>query len=164
MSNNNNSFTTATNIQFGSTEMPGVWWNAQTFSLPAMSLAPPQINNRSGALINLASDTVDYGELSIQVILDKEWKVYDELYIHFIKRLNVETGTFVKEGTFDMWIQMFDGQGNPRKKFDFHKCRLTSFGQLDFDVGDAEDTQNVFEMTFVFDYFDYDNQFRKLLP
>ena len=162
MAINSNSFTTATNIQFGSLEMKEMWWNAQTFSLPEITLAPPQVNNRSGALINLGSDTVTYGELSIQVILDKEWKVYDSLYAHFVKRLNVESGVFAKEGTFDLWVQMFDGKGKAVKKFDFFRARLTSFGQIEFDSTDSEDTNNVLEMSFVFDYFDYDNIFDKI--
>ena len=162
MAINSNSFTTATNIQFGSIEMKDMWWNAQTFLLPEITLAPPQINNRSGAMINLGSDTVTYGELSIRILLDKEWRVYDSLYSHFIKRLNVEDGTFVKEGTFDLWVQMFDGKGKPVKKFDFFKARLTSFGQIDFDSSDPEDTQNVLEISFVFDYMNYDNIFDKI--
>ena len=161
MARNENSFSTATNIQFGSNEMREVWWNAQTFSLPVITLNPPQINNRSGALINLGSDTADYGELSIQVILDKDWKIYDELYSYFVKRLNVETGEFTKEGTFDLWAQFYDGQGDPVKKFDFFRCRMTSFGGVDFTTQDSEDSHNILDMTFVFDYMDYDSNFFK---
>lgn len=156
-----NSFSTATNIQFGSLEMENIWWNAQTFTVPSIILAPPQINNRSGALVNLGSDVTNYEELNITCILDKEWKVYDALYAHFVKRLNVESGEFIKEGTFDVWIQFFDGEGNMIKRFDFFRCRLVSFGGLDVNTQDTEDTLNTLDLSFVFDYMDYDNHFRK---
>ena len=161
LQNSANSFSTATNIQFASLEMPDIWWNAQTFTVPSIVLAPPQINNRSGALVNLGSDTTNYEELNITLILDKEWKIYDELYAHFIKRLNVETGEFIKEGTFDLWIQFFDGEGNMIKRFDFFRCRLVSFGGLDVTTQDTEDTLNTLELSFVFDYMDYSNMFRQ---
>ena len=157
-----NSFSTITNIQFGSLEMPDIWWNAQSFSVPSIMVSPPKINNRSGAVINLGSDTTDYEELTLTAILDKEWKVYDELYQHFITRLNVETGEFIKEGTFDIWIQFFNGEGDLVKKFDFFRCRLINFGGLEVTTQDTEDTLNTLDLTFVFDYMDYDHSFRKV--
>lgn len=156
-----NSYTTVTNIQFASLEMPELWWNAQSFTVPSIVLSPPQINNRSGALINLGSDTTNYEELTVTAILDKNWKVYDELYAHFIERLNVETGQFTKEGTFDIWIQFFNGEGKPVKKFTFYRCRLVSFGGLNVSTQDTEDTLNTLDLNFVFDYMEYDNFFRK---
>lgn len=161
MSINNNSYSTSSNIQFGSSEMKKMWFNAQTFQLPSITLSPPQVNSRSGALINLASDTADYGDLTVDLILDKEWVVYDNVYNHFVKRLNVETGNFEPFAQFDLWIEIFNGEGNSVKKFWFYNCRLTSFGDMNFSVQDTEDELNLLNMTFVFDYMDYDNTFRK---
>ncbi len=158
---NNNSYTTSTNITFGSDELKETWWFAQTFSLPGLSMSPPQVNNRSGAMVNLAPDVVDYGELSMDVLLDKEWKVYDSLYAYFIKRLNVETGTFEKYKQFDLWVEFHNGEGTKTKKFWFYKCRMTNFGDLTLDTQDPEDTLNTFTMSFVFDYFDFENYFFK---
>lgn len=161
MSINNNSYSTSTNIQFGSKEMDGLWWNATSFQLPSIALTPPKVNTRSGAPVNLASDTVDYEDLSIDLILDKQWVVYDELYKHFVKRLNVETGKFINYGQFDLWIQILDGEGNLVKKFWFYNCRLTNFGDVNFSTQDAEDEHTVLNMMFTFDYLDYDDNFRK---
>ena len=161
MSINNNSYSTSSNIQFGSSEMKDIWWNAQTFQLPAINMTPPKVNTRSGAFVNLASDTVDYDDLTIDIILDKEWKIYDELYAHFLKRLNVETGEFLKEGTFDLWIEFFDGTGKSIKKFWFYRCRLLSFGDMQVTTQTSEDEHNYLSMTFTYDYMDYDNNFLK---
>lgn len=156
----NNSFTTKTNIMFGSTEMKDIWWNAQNFDLPGIVMAPPEINTRSGTSINLGSDTVDYEDLNISLILDKQWKVYDEVYAHFLERLNVETGEFIKNETFDLWVEFFDGNGESTKKFWFYDCRLTSFGSISFSTQDPEDSQNTLDLTFVYDYFEYNNTFK----
>ncbi len=161
MAVNNNSYSTESNIIFGSTALQNIWWNAQTFQLPSISLSPPQVNTRAGALINLAGDTVDFGDLSIDLILDKEWRVFDELYAHFVKRLNVETGKFIKYGQFDLWVEFFDGEGNSQKKFWFYNCRMTSFGDLSLTTQGTEDDLNVLNVSFVFDYMDYSNSFYK---
>jgi len=161
MAINENSFVTSTNIQFASSEMPGLWWNAQSFTIPPITMSPPEINTRSGSTVVLASDTVDYGEVTITAILDKEWKVYDELYQYFIKRLNVEKGTFEKEKTYDLWIELYDGKGNKIKRFDFYRCRISNFGAMEFNTTDQEDTLKSLDLTFTFDYFDYDNMLVK---
>lgn len=161
MSINNNSYSTSSNIQFGSSEMKDIWWNAQTFQLPAITLSPLKVNTRSGAMIGLASDTVEYDDLSIDIILDKEWKVYDELYAHFLKRLNVETGEFLKYDQFDLWVEIFNGKGESVKKFWFYNCRLLSFGDVAFTTQSADDEHNYLNMSFTYDYMDYSNSFLK---
>jgi hypothetical protein len=125
-------------------------------------MSPPQLSGRAGAVVNLAADNVDYSELSIDVILDREWKVYTKLYEHFIKRLNVENSQFVKEGTFDLWVEIFDGEGNSRKKIWFYRCRLISFGDVEFSTMDSEDTLNTMTMSFVYDYFEFDDMYNNL--
>ena len=161
MAINNNSFTTSTNIQFGSTALENTWWNCQTFEIPTISFEGPQLNTRSGALIKMASDTVTYDDLSIDLILDKEFKTYDEIYAHFLKRLNVETGQFLKYDQFDLWFQLFDGAGKIIKKFWFYNCRLTSFGGASYNTTTDEDENPTLTMTFTYDYFEYDNTFFK---
>ena len=157
MSVNNNSYSTISNIRFGSACLDKLWWNAQTFSVPGISLEPPKHNSRSGGLVNLASDTVHYDDLEIEVILDKEWKTYDSVYAHFVEGLNVETSKFLKEDSFDIWVEFIDGEGVVQKKFWFYKCRLTTIGSIEVSTTDAEDTLNNFNISFVFDYMDNDN-------
>ena len=154
MSLSNNSYSTGTAIQFGSADLPSVWVNAQTFSLPTISLSPPKVNSRSGALVNLASDTVEYDDLSVEVILDKDWEVWNNLYGHFLNGLNVEEGTFLKENIFDVWLEFFNGEGKSVKKFMFYKCRLVSFGDISLSTMDTEDELNTLSLGFVFDYME----------
>jgi len=151
---NNNSYSTVSNIQFGSSDMPVVWVFSQTFTLPSITLSPPKVNSRSGAMVNLASDTVEYDNLNIDVILDKKWKVWNDLYLYFIDGLNVTTGAFLKEKIFDLWIEFFDGSGKSVKKFMFYKCRLQSFGDINLSTMDSEDELNTLTLSFVFDYME----------
>lgn len=154
MSLSENSYSTVSNIQFGSAEFTPVWVNSQTFSLPTISLSPPKMNTRSGALVNLASDTVVYDDLNIDVIMDKEWQVWNSLYSFFLKGLNVEEGTFLKEQPVDVWIEFFNGEGKSVKKFMFYKCRLLSFGDVSLSTMNTEDELNTLNLGLTFDYME----------
>ncbi len=162
MALNENSFNTQSNIQFGSATLPKVWVNSQTFQLPGINLSPPQVNTRAGAMVGLAADTVDYDDLSIDVILDKEWNVWNNLYLYFLEGLNVEQATFDKAKSFDLWIEFFNGDGKSMKKINFYRCRLLSFGNIQATTTDSEDPLNTLTLTFMFDYMeDMENTFKK---
>ena len=122
MAINNNSFSTNTNRQFGSEQLEGLWLNAQSCSIPGIQLAPAKIGGRYGAQIGMGSDRVEYGDLSIDLVLDSDFKVYDIIYEHFLAGLNVEQGTFNPQ-QFDLWLELMDGKGNPLKKFWFYNCK-----------------------------------------
>jgi hypothetical protein len=139
-----------------------LWWYAQSFELPEISTSPPRVNGRSGAMINLAADNMEYGEISVTAILDKEFRVYTELYEFFIKRLNVNSGNFIKYGQFDLWVEVLGGEGTVIKRFDFYKCRLTNFGGVEYDSTTPEDDHQYISLGFVYDYFDYDRTFKDI--
>ncbi len=149
-----NSFSTSSNVQFGSIHLPNVWVNSQTFTLPSINMAPPKVNGRAGAQVALAADVVEYDDLTVDIILDKQWKVWNDLYQHFLNGLNVEQGTFSKENIFDTWIEFFDGEGKSVKKFNFYKCRLLSFGDVSLTTMDGEDQLNTITLSFTFDYME----------
>ncbi len=156
----NNSYTTQTNIRFGTADMKNLFFNAQTMNLPSIMCEPPQQNTRAGGVQLFASDTVHYDDLNITAILDKNWKVYDDLYEYFLEGLNVETGKFSHFKEFDLWADFYDGKGKVTKRFWFYGCRLTSFGGVELNTTDME-TNNIINLTFKFLYMDYDNNFSK---
>jgi len=154
MAINNNSFSTNTNIEFGSNELGDFWLNAVSCSIPGISFSPPEIDGRSGRMITLAADTVTFSDLVITVLLDKDWEMYDILFDTFVEMINVEQGTF-KQKKFDMWMQIKDGTGKLIKKFDFYGARLIDIGEFDMDVRDNEDSNIEIILTFRFDYMDF---------
>lgn len=160
MAINNNSFSANTNIQFGSKELEGVWFNAQSMIIPSMSFSPPKVGGRQGVQINLGSDTVTYTELVFDIIIDREWKVYDEIYQFFIETINIEKGIY-RPKQFDMWTDIRNGKGEVVKKFWFYNCRLSDISEINVSIVDPSDELNVMTLTLAFDYMDYDNSFRK---
>jgi len=155
MAINNNSFSTTTNIEFGSNELGDFWLNAVSCSIPGISFSPPEVDGRTGRMITLPADTVTFSDLVITVLLDKDWEMYDILFNTFVEMVNVEEGTF-KQKKFDMWMQIKDGTGKLIKKFDFYGARLIDIGEFDMDIRDNEDSNIEIILTFRFDYMDFD--------
>jgi len=161
MSINNNSYSTNTNISFGSKELDDLWLQAQSCSVPGISMSPPKVGGRAGAQISLAADNVTYTDLTIDMQMDKNWETYDIIYKYFLQGLNVEKGTFSNNKKFDLWLDIHIGTGDVVKKFWFYNCRLMDIGEIPLDVSDSDDTINEISLTFQFDYMDYDNSFFK---
>jgi hypothetical protein len=156
MAINNNSFSTNTNIEFGSKELGDFWLNAVQCSIPGISFSPPEIDGRSGRMLTLAADNVVFSDLVITVLIDKEWEMYDIIFNTFLDMINVEEGTF-KQKKFDLWLDIKDGTGKQLKKFWFYGARLIDVGEFDLDVRDGEDSNIEVILTFRFDYMDYNN-------
>ena len=152
-----NSFSTVTNIRFGSTTLKDFWWNATSVVLPTISMSPPEFNSRSGANINLAADTAVYTDLMVSLVVDKDWLAYDMIYSYFLEGLNVDTGKFSHFKSFDLWMDILDGEGNPKKKFWFYGCRLTDMSGLIASPDDGEDTIQTLDVTFNVMYYKMDN-------
>jgi len=158
MAINNNSFSTSTNIQFGSRDLDDFWMQAQSCLIPSISMSPPEVGGRAGARISLPADSVTYSDLVIDVPIDREWKTYDLIYQYFLDGLNVEKGTFASK-KFDMWLDIRTGKGAEIKKFWFYNCRLIDISELSVSTTDAEDSINEVTLVFKFDYMDYDGRF-----
>ena len=161
MAINNNSYSTNTNITFGSNALGELWFQAQSISIPGISQAIPKIGGRSGAQIGVSADSVTFTDLTIDMQIDNNWESYDLIYSFFLKGLNVEEGTFSNNQVFDLWVDIHLGAGDVKKKFWFYNCRLLDVGEIQLDVSDSDDTINEVSLTFQFDYFDYDNSFMK---
>jgi hypothetical protein len=154
--NSNNSFQTVTNVRFGAKDLEDLWWNAQSFELPTITLTVPQNNTRAGALVSQGTDTVNYSDFSVQVILDKEWKVFDELYQYFVEGVNVETGKFAHNKKFELWVEFTNSNNEIYKKFFLHSCRLLDFGGIRVDTTSAEDDLQVLTLSFNILYYSYE--------
>jgi len=121
--------------------------------LPTISLDPPQMNGRAGANVAIAPDTAMYTELSVEIIIDKEWEVFDYVYSYFLQGLNVENGKFSHFKNFELWAEIVDGEGKVKKKFLFHSCRLTEFTGFEMNPNDPEDTQQTMTISFNVMYY-----------
>lgn len=156
----NNSFSTQTNIQFGSTEIKDMWFYAQSCGIPGMQFAPSKISGRGGVQLNMPGDTMTYTDLTIDMQIDKDWTNYNAIYKYFLECINVDKGTFASK-KFDMWMDIYNTKGKKIKQFWFYGCLLNDISEIPVDVSDQEDSIMEVSLTFQFDYMDMDNSFFK---
>jgi len=149
----NNSFSTVTNIRFGAAELRDIWFNVNSIVLPTISLMPPEMNSRAGANVHIAPDTAQYTDLALELIIDKNWEVFDEVYSYFLQGLNVDNGKFSHYKKFELWVEIVDGEGNVMKKFNFHSCRLSEFTGFEVLPNDGEDALQTMSLTFNVMYY-----------
>jgi len=159
----NNSFSTSTNIRFGAVELPELWWNVHSVEIPTISMDTPRANSRAGATATMAADTCNFTELSIELSIDKDWKVYKEVYDYFLEGLNVENAKFSHFKKFELWLEFVNGKGETQQKFWFHSCRLMDFGGIVVAPNDAEDSTQTLTMTFSVLYYDHDQHSAEVL-
>ncbi len=154
--NSNNSFSTTSNVRFGAIDLKDTWWNVQSFELPTITLDVPKNNSRAGALVSSGTDTVNYSDFSITIILDKNWTVFDELYKYFVEGVNVESGTFTQQKKFELWIEYTNTNYEIKRKFFLHSCRLMDFGGIQYTSTDSEDSLQYLTVTFSILYYTYE--------
>jgi len=152
----NNSFSPVTSVRFGAVELKDIWFNVNSMVLPTISLDPPQMNTRAGANVAIAADTAVYTDLSVEIIIDKNWEVFDYVYSYFLQGLNVENGQFSHYKNFELWAEVVDGEGNRMKKFNFHSCRLMEFTGFEMNPNDPEDAHQTMSLTFNITYYTVD--------
>ncbi len=157
----NNSFSTVSNIRFGANELKDIWFNAGTMILPTISFDPPQMNGRAGANVAIAPDVAQYTDLQVEIIIDKNWEVFDYVYSYFLQGLNVENGKFSHYKKFELWAEIVDGEGNAVKKFNFHSCRLSEFTGFEVLPNTQEDEHQTMSLTFNVTYYTVDGLVHK---
>jgi len=153
----NNSHATSTNIRFGSLDLPDLWWNVHAIEIPTITMDIPKNNSRAGTSATQAPDTCNFTDLTLELSIDKDWKVYKEVYQYFLEGINVENAKFSHFKKFELWVEFVDGKGETQQKFWFHSCRLQDFGGIVVSPNDPEDVTQTLSMTFSVMYYDHDN-------
>jgi len=152
-----NSTATSTNIRFGSAKFADLWWNVTDSEIPDISIPEMKLNSRSGALTNQAADTVDYGELQINILIDRDWSVFASVYDSFVRSVNVKDSTYTRDEAFDLWVETVNGEGKAVGRFWFYNCRLSNFGGAVVTPNDESDATQTLSIGFNILYYEYED-------
>jgi len=158
MSQFNNSLSTSTDLRWGSNVLKNVFYLAQSFNIPGLSFSNPQLGSRGGVREILGGDTVEFSTLNLDIMIDREWNVYDEVFNNFIESINVKKGKFSNKKSFDVWLEVYDSLNKKSiKKFWFRDCRVQSIGDIEMDIRDGEDSSITVLISLEFNYMEMEN-------
>jgi hypothetical protein len=150
------SYALDTSIIFGTTIFDKkVEYNVQTVNLPGITVAHPELTNKSGSAIFMQSDTLTYSELSLTIILDEGFAIWSELVSYFHKMVNNQTGALGDvEG--DSYVSITDTSGNVILKVWFRNSKLETVGDLSF-ASSNTDENLILDISLKYDYFELED-------
>lgn len=147
---NTRNYAQKSNFLCGSDKLPLVPFYAQTINIPGITMSQPTVGGRAGFKTNLSADSVEFGSLTMEVLIDEDYRIYQEINDIVFNHINLETGSY-KEFYFDFWLQVVDDMGKFVLKVDYFNCSITSIGDINFDTSD-ETTESVFSIDMKYDY------------
>jgi len=149
---NHLNFSQSNDFTCGTKELPLSTFMIQRVSIPSIDLSPTELNSRAGAKFTVAGDTLSFGTLDIEILIDESFSSYKELYQMLTKHVSLEKGTF-GDFQFDFWVEGNNALGNSKIKWEFYNCRFQSFGSIDFSTTD-DLTERTFSISLKFDYYE----------
>lgn len=146
---NTRNYSQKTNYQCGSGEMHLLPFYATEVILPGVSTNVLEMSGRAGAAINYSPANMTYNPLTVTVLLDEDYKVWQDIMdsVH----IDVETGTF-KNQYFDFWIETYNDMGKKIMKIEYHSCTIESISDLTLGSNDDE-TEQTFTIDIKYDWF-----------
>ena len=85
--------------------------------------------------VKVPGESVTFEPLQFEVILDKEWRVFTELYDDLILGADVETGIIQpSKKIFNLAIVITSNKNNPIIRFDYFDAFITNFGDIQLDI------------------------------
>lgn len=142
-----------TNFVAGSDKLELLPFYLTDLNIPGITLNTPEAYSR-GIKVNLMSDSLTFNDLSMNVLVDEDFKIYHELLDLIFKYVNPETGNF--SGTtfpeFDFWIEINNSKGNKLFKIEYYNCKIISLGDINLDTKD-EGIHYILPLDLRFDYF-----------
>lgn len=148
---NYNNLAQKTNFTAGSSVFKDVPFFITALNIPGFNLNHNPLGARGGTHVLSSGDTISWNQLSIDILLDEDLKIYSELMAIIKKNINVESGTF-DDFIFDFWIEINNNKGNLVLKLNFTNCRIDSIGDIQLDTQD-DSTEHLMNFSMVYDFY-----------
>lgn len=139
---------------------PNIEFFAQSVNLPSLSLAPAELPFRQ-ARLPMPGDTLSFGELTINMLLDEDLNSYKEMY-NWMVRLVKEKHVTAQEAllndkvasTTDIIITALTSHNNSNVKIQYHDAVPTSLGDVNVEANNSSVEYIVVPISFRFTYFE----------
>jgi len=142
---------------------PFLAFNAQQINHPSMDVDAVPVGHRL-ASIPFTGDRIEFGAMSMEVMLDENLKVYGEIYNWMERNLetphNLNSGVLYNKGDGgladyqDIRIQMLNSNNNANREFVYRNAFPISLGDIAFNASE-EATFITCNVSFRFDYFEF---------
>lgn len=143
---------------------PYLSFMAQSIQHPSMNVRPVELGFRRMEQVPFTGDAVEFGVVTMDVILDERMNVYGEIYSwmenmletpHRLSRgVSYKTDATQLSDYQDIRIQILNSSNNNSKAFVYRNAFPVTLGDINL-ASTTEETFIVCPISFRFDYFDF---------
>jgi hypothetical protein len=161
-----------TRFNFNVAMFPNTTFTVQSCTIPSVSCTSVKFDNPLQT-INLPGDNLEYSPFQIRIMVDEDMLIYAEMYgwmrSHGFATLRNDTAAAVQKTQghlqlgrnpemplSDVYLEVLDGQNNPRVKFTFLDAFPMYIGELKFDTTENGTTYLYCDIEFAYNYFTLD--------
>lgn len=144
-------FSQKTNFMAGFPKFPDLEFYIQDVTLPGITL---ELQKASIQGLNgfLASSTHTLSDVSFNVLIDEDYKVYRMFYEDVLKSKSLINSTYAQR-EFDFYISVYNNKGNLIFTEYFKNCLIESLGDVSLSTTDSS-VVNTFSVSLKFDWVD----------
>lgn len=124
----------------------------KNFTIPSIAFAHPSLMTRSGVALHTGADSIDFNDLSLDVMLDSGFSTYFELLDLAFSEVDWENDSYACP-TFDLWVQVLNPDKELLFRVDFKNCRISSLGEIALDP--SAELGASLNVGVVYDYWTY---------
>jgi len=132
---------------------------------PGAQNTPDETAWRGKVSVPMPGNTVTYGELTLDIILDEDFESYIQTYDWMLRHVNkaqiqerydIETGSYTDEiPTYaDIHVHALSSHNNPNVTFKYYDCIPVSVGDIPFDAQNASVEPVTYPASFRFSHFE----------
>jgi len=139
---------------------PNLEYFVQSFQHPDVSLTPSELPYRKVRSIPLAGGSLDFGELSMSIILDENLKGYQEMHDWMIRIIDqplkgaIDRSKTVVPSSADITLSILNSQNNKTKNIKYNGAIPTNLGGIQFETTSGGGEFLTASMTFRFQTFE----------
>lgn len=138
-----------TNFKCGVSNSDILPFYVTTLNIPGVQTNISEISGRFGASVNVTPDSLSYSPLSLEILLDEDYKIYIDLLNNIY--INIDDGTF-KNTVFNFWTTVTNAMGKDVMTVEYYNCIIESISDLELNTGD-DTTEQTFNLSIKYDYF-----------
>lgn len=140
-----------TNFIAGSPTLGNIHMYLTNAVVPGVNFSLSEAYNQAMKAL-LASDNVSFNSLSVEVLCDEDFRVYEHLINEFRKSKSFTNGSFANR-MFDYYTEIYNNKGNLIFTVWFRNCRLESISDIALTTT-SEDTINTFSLNIQYEWFE----------
>ena len=126
-------------------------------NIPGFTLGQLEIN-RPVLLDKRPGDSLEYNDLTINVICDEELKAYKEIYNYLILAANPNTGDLeINDTVFDCNIQILTNKNNIQHKIHFYNAFIKGISDITLDSTSTESEAPTFTVDLGYSFFNFED-------